>query len=334
MTQQIQSQQLENQNEKETMLVVPEETSNDQIETNLVPQQQGIVKPLVSVEEAIKGWQEYLKLNEQLLDKTDYFYYVEYYDEYAKKYKTKGFSRKEEAEEFAQRVNKAVITPRKKKSAWRKLARFYGLSINLIEEKKEEENGIVTYTYKVEAVAPNGARMPGVASCSSNEVYNATDHNIKTTAYTRAVNRAISDLIGGGEVSAEEISGEVEVIQKTTTIKTEKNSKSKNYQYKGEITPKQIKLINKLLNQIGIAKEEAKEFITEFLGFKVDTLKNISNKQANELIQELLKIVNDEKDLDEIAVEEVGNSEEIEKEKTIKKVENDIEKLNQEEDPF
>ena len=41
-------------------------------------------------------------------------------------------------------------------------------------------------------------------------------HNIRTTAETRAFNRAVSNLVGGGEVSADEIvSGDEKVAQTT-----------------------------------------------------------------------------------------------------------------------
>jgi hypothetical protein len=38
-------------------------------------------------------------------------------------------------------------------------------------------------------------------------------HDITSTAYTRAANRAISDLVGGGEVSAEEVSTSHDITQ-------------------------------------------------------------------------------------------------------------------------
>ena len=127
------------------------------------------------------------------------------------------------------------------KSGWRKIATAFNVSFETVSEKKDVEDGIVTYTVKAKAVAPNGKTVTGVAKCSSNEsnfmeivpddlkeemkddedVFmvdgklrrlkpprEVSQHNLFTTAATRAKNRAISDCVGGGEVSAEEVSKE------------------------------------------------------------------------------------------------------------------------------
>ena len=66
----------------------------------------------------------------------------------------------------------------------------------------------------VQASAPDGSWVQGTAMCSSNEVVSKekkltrednSDHQLAALAYTRAVNRAISDLVGFGEPSAEEV---------------------------------------------------------------------------------------------------------------------------------
>jgi hypothetical protein len=49
-----------------------------------------------------------------------------------------------------------------------------------------------------------------VGACASNERRFAhLDHDVRATAHTRGKNRAIADLVGGGEVSAEELEGEL-----------------------------------------------------------------------------------------------------------------------------
>lgn len=116
-----------------------------------------------------------------------------------------------------------------KKSYWRKVATFFNLTDEIISEKKE------TYTYyyedgksypmfewmvTVRATHSNGRYAEGTASCSLEEQWTPNPkqdvnnpppkvrHNIKAIAATRAKNRAISDLVGGGEVSAEEMTGD------------------------------------------------------------------------------------------------------------------------------
>lgn len=133
------------------------------------------------------------------------------------------------------------------KSGWRKIATAFNISVEIVDESKKIDDGVVIYTVKAQAVAPNGKSATGVAKCASNESNHmetlgdtpqavekaseyttddanvlkvdgkwrrlkepreVNDHNIYATAATRAKNRAISDCVGGGEVSAEEISAD------------------------------------------------------------------------------------------------------------------------------
>jgi hypothetical protein len=99
-----------------------------------------------------------------------------------------------------------------KRSGWRKIALSFGISTKIVSVEKETlEKGDIRISVKAEAIAPNGRVCEEIASCSSSEVTKSnmdpTLHNIETKAATRAINRAISDLVGGGEVSAEEIQG-------------------------------------------------------------------------------------------------------------------------------
>ncbi len=112
----------------------------------------------------------------------------------------------------------------KKKSAYRKLATAFNFDDEIIkEETKHDEKGrVLTSKFYVKAIAPNGRYSVGVGSCSLYDKinkkdkteptefelrkrFNNPDHDIVSTAHTRAKNRAIADLIGTGEVSAEEI---------------------------------------------------------------------------------------------------------------------------------
>jgi len=91
------------------------------------------------------------------------------------------------------------------KSAWRKLSKFYGLSDEIVEKSKEiHANGSFTYHYTVKAIGPNGVYTTGEGSCTSTEKGGKSEHDTRATAHTRAKSRAISDLIGFGQVSAEE----------------------------------------------------------------------------------------------------------------------------------
>lgn len=116
---------------------------------------------------------------------------------------------------FKQRVNKGTRDKPEwkleeklflKKSFWRRIATYFGLSLELVEEERiVRENGVLAYSALYRAIAPNGQSMIGDGYCDSAEKDRMTEHSIRATAHTRAKNRAISDLVGGGEVSAEEV---------------------------------------------------------------------------------------------------------------------------------
>lgn len=116
----------------------------------------------------------------------------------------------------------------KKKSGWRKLAVRFNLSVQILEvvvghkhNKEtcarilipgEKECGCPTQYSRVTVRcthAPSGRFSDGIGICALGEdrKFNKPDHEIPATAYTRAANRAISDMIGAGEDSAEELAG-------------------------------------------------------------------------------------------------------------------------------
>ena len=112
----------------------------------------------------------------------------------------------------------------KKKSAYRKLATAFQFSDEVVKEDiiKDDKGRVVTAEFHVKATAKNGRFAIGVGMCSLYDKiskkdrtepsefelrkrFSNPDHDIISTAHTRAKNRAIADLIGTGEVSAEEM---------------------------------------------------------------------------------------------------------------------------------
>lgn len=131
-----------------------------------------------------------------------------------------------------------------KKSGWRKIATAFNLDVEIIDHLREVSDGVIRYTVKARARAPNGKIATAIAMAQSSEpnfteivkwenktddvereefvedpeivrvegayrrlkpVKELNEHDIITLAATRAKNRAISDIVGGGELSAEEI---------------------------------------------------------------------------------------------------------------------------------
>ena len=133
------------------------------------------VAPLATPEEARKGWAAYEALKTALLTSDDY---------------------------------QAIAGKRYiKRSGFRKIAVFFGLSDTLLEEeRKDRDDKSFTWRIVVEVTAPNGRTSIGVGICDSRErKFAHVEHDTYATAHTRAKSRAISDMVAGGAVSAEEI---------------------------------------------------------------------------------------------------------------------------------
>lgn len=104
-----------------------------------------------------------------------------------------------------------------KKSGWRKISVFFGLSLQKLGEREIVSEGLRVYEMEYRAIAPGGQFHDGTGYASwseagpsgrakkSPEEAAKLEHDVRATAETRAKNRAISDLVGGGEVSAEEM---------------------------------------------------------------------------------------------------------------------------------
>lgn len=177
----------------------------------------------VNTEQALADWEAYQKLCDDLLDKNDY----------------QGIGDKR----F------------KKKSAWRKLGKAFNISTKIVDEDitRDETGQIISAKYTVEASTPDGRTSLGLGICSIYDkiTYNNpthkkyidkgenvppvllrlsfsnAEHDVPATAYTRAVNRAISDQIGCGEVSAEEINDTGNNNLRTIHKRTKENTEPK-----------------------------------------------------------------------------------------------------------
>ena len=139
---------------------------------------------------AIEQWDAYQKLCKGLLNDTDY-------QKIEVKQKDKNGKWIKVEKQF------------KKKSAWQKLSRALNVDTAIVNRELVRTNtGRVKEAYYcISASLPNGRRVESDALCSRTEngKDKVSDHTIMATAKTRATNRAISELIGAGEVSAEEL---------------------------------------------------------------------------------------------------------------------------------
>jgi hypothetical protein len=143
----------------------------------LVPAGPSMIRPVGNMAEIVDAWEEFGRVKKALLHESDY-----------------------------QSIQGRTFV---KKSGWRKIAAAFGISLELREEHRDvSEDTPNTWGWEVvvRAIAPNGRYCDGTASCWNNERrFSHPQHDVRAQAYTRAANRAISDLVGGGEVSAEEM---------------------------------------------------------------------------------------------------------------------------------
>lgn len=97
-----------------------------------------------------------------------------------------------------------------KKSGLNKLARFFGISVEIIKDKQETLVGpkggqVLIAKAWARATLPNGQfRVAGGACSSSERRFNHLYHDVFAQAETRAKKRAIEELIGMGELELAE----------------------------------------------------------------------------------------------------------------------------------
>lgn len=195
-----------------------------------------IVLPAASPKEAKEAWQSYLKLKEAVQDKED----------------------------IQMIKTKEGVRPFLKKSYWRKIATFFNISVKVAEERREDIGKNIAFHFICKAIAPNGRFAIGAGSCDVFEKgYRNTFHNVRATAETRAFNRAVSNLVGGGEVSAEEM------VQ-------EENKEAL-------ATEKQIRAIFAIGKSKGLTGVKTKESIKK--RFELKSFKDLTKAQASEAIE-------------------------------------------------
>lgn len=96
----------------------------------------------------------------------------------------------------------------RKKNYWRAVATAFNLTLELVSERESTAaDGDWGFLIVYRATAPNGRYADGDGTCFASEKGEGQGsvHNVRAHASTRAVNRAISNLVGFGEVSAEEM---------------------------------------------------------------------------------------------------------------------------------
>lgn len=162
---------------------VTDHPASSSMEVARRPRRSEVIRPLAA-DQLVESFQAYQDLLPKLLNDSDY--------------------------QEAERGKKFV-----KKSGWRKIATAFDLDVSLVCEvtvNRAPDGTPLRARAWARAIAPSGRAMDGDGYCSAEEPRFSRDagrqkleNDLCATATTRAKNRAISDLVGMGEVSAEEV---------------------------------------------------------------------------------------------------------------------------------
>lgn len=168
----------------------------EQAIVTLVPVDQRIVVPVVSVEEAKAAWKLFQELKGAILTPSDYV--------------TLRMKRRD-----GSFTEKDMII----KSGWRKLATAFGLTDEILLDERwvdPDDPKHIVWRVKVRISAPRTGRFTeAVGSASSRErEFAHMEHDLRAQAHTRAKSHGISDLIGGGEDVGDDVIDQPDVEAK------------------------------------------------------------------------------------------------------------------------
>jgi hypothetical protein len=100
----------------------------------------------------------------------------------------------------------------RRKGYWKAIAQGFNLNVELVKEERQDHGDDFGYCVTYKASDPRvGRSADGDGACFASEKaqrrggIGGTEHNVRAHAHTRATNRAISNLVAFGEVSAEEL---------------------------------------------------------------------------------------------------------------------------------
>lgn len=98
-----------------------------------------------------------------------------------------------------------------KRSALRKMALIYNISTEIISENRRDLPNYFVWEITAKAISPSGRFTTATASCASNEKrFTHTEHDVRAVSTTRAINRALYEILGMPGCSYEEISDNFE----------------------------------------------------------------------------------------------------------------------------
>lgn len=177
-------------------------------------------------------------------------------------------------------LDKKENKKRVKKSGWLKYALACNVNLEKVEEREVDKefppnsgNWVTVYHFDYRAIAQTGRYAEGSGSASTDERDESGKiiHDTRSLAQTRAMNRAISHLVGGGEISAEEVQGRKYVESKQKPVKK-------------PVTPKKVETKTQL--SLGKVNMKIVAYNLKAVGFGEDSL-SVSEEDESVLVEPL-----------------------------------------------
>src|SRR5690606_7109498 len=232
-------------------------------------QQPGMIMPAGTIEQALEAFKQYQELKKKLGNSDDF---------------------------QAIRTKDGGVKYHPKKSFVRKVQRFFNVSCEIIQDEplRDEKGQIIAWLAKARAIhMGTGAYQEADGSCGFDEKVDKygkpdkkrqTIHNIRAHAITRAKNRAILDLVGFGEVSAEEIVGDDYINVESAPMKTQQ--KSGTHKKLSPIGAKKLEILT-IAKEKGLTTEQTKKLVEYQIQRPIE-----ENNMTMEEADDLLRLVN------------------------------------------
>ncbi len=196
-------------------------------------------------------------------------------------------------EDFAEVVLKDRKTGEMKKrkiilkSGWRKIKLFFGISSEILDIKRERDGNKIIYMCKARVYTQGGISAEAVGICSSDEPgkANMSEYILSSIAQTRAINKAIADLVGVDSDEEEE----THEIEDEVYYDKDKRYNEKQKEEIGIMEADHIDksaLISKifdLMKDIKLQKSEIFSMIKKELGFDKRAQVKITDLSINQL---------------------------------------------------
>lgn len=179
------------------------------------------------------------------------------------------------------------------KSGWRKIKLFFGISSEIIELRREKDDDKIIYMCKAKVFTQSGMSAEAIGICSSDEPgkANMSEYVLSSIAQTRAINKAIADLVGADfDEEDDELAATEEDVAENISVRSRPPLPDRD----------RTEIISKIfdnLREIGdkVSRQEIFSRIKQLLGIDRSAQVRITELRTDEL-RKVLSFLEDEKE--------------------------------------